>query len=204
MTINTKYTYLIEAWLLGENTSRSAGLYWKGHQDRMAKRATVDEAITKDPFEALKIDQPAVAEQFVMLLNDFEPTVMYAINGRWNFVLHGFEVDSEDETKKVHIPYPSEAQIVEHVFTGLSPGNRAELVRLGGDGGLGTLHHGFGMWIRNTYNLWHSDNPHTMKGYEPELRDGVDFSQRHPDQTSMRIIEAMYQRALAEVQEAAS
>ena len=43
------------------------------------------------------------------------------------------------------------------------------------------LHHGFGTWIRNHYKLWEVP-------FEPELRDGVDYSPNHPDAISQRIV----------------
>lgn len=46
------------------------------------------------------------------------------------------------------------------------------------------LHHGFGMWIRNHYLLWDSENPHT---------DGSDAQgDKFPDQVSQAIIEKMW------------
>ena len=48
-------------------------------------------------------------------------------------------------------------------------------------------HHGFGTAVRNHFKLW--ENP-----WEPELRDGVDYSPNHPDQISMRIIREMWKR----------
>ena len=52
---------------------------------------------------------------------------------------------------------------------------------------LGTYHHGFGTWIRNTYGLW--ENP-----WEPVIEDGCDVSPDHPDNISGRIIEAVHDR----------
>jgi len=42
--------------------------------------------------------------------------------------------------------------------------------------------------IRNTYNLWE-------RQWEPEIVDVVDYSPNHPDQMSMRVIEAVWERA---------
>jgi len=52
------------------------------------------------------------------------------------------------------------------------------------------LHHGFGTWIRNHYKLWE------LK-WEPELRDGVDYSPNHPDAISMTIIKEVWKKGLS-------
>ena len=52
------------------------------------------------------------------------------------------------------------------------------------------FHHSLGQWIRNNYNLWEIP-------WEPELRDGVDYSPHHPDQVSMTIIEEVWKRGIA-------
>jgi|SRR5579859_769571 len=58
-----------------------------------------------------------------------------------------------------------------------------------------SLHHSLGQWIRNTYSLWHL-SPLTLRWRsQPEthdIRDGVDYSQDHPDQVSDKIIEALW------------
>lgn len=177
-----KFTYLIEAWKTEE--SQSAVLYWKGRGEDAF-------TVTKDPFEALQVDQPAVAHQLIDLLDKSEPVAIHGIQGKWIAVLHGFDKPA------VHEPYPSEDQIVDHLFEGMNEEDAGKLVQMGQDGDLGMLHHGFGTWIRNTYNLWRADNPHTMKDYVPEIRNGADCSPRHPDQTSMRIIEKLYAKVAA-------
>lgn len=55
------------------------------------------------------------------------------------------------------------------------------------DTSLINLHHSFGTYIRNKYKLW------TIP-WEPELRDGTDYSPDHPDQISMTIIEELWKR----------
>jgi hypothetical protein len=47
------------------------------------------------------------------------------------------------------------------------------------------LHHSLGRHIRNEYGLW----KHT---WEPELRNGVDYSPNHPDSISQRLIEQLF------------
>lgn len=60
--------------------------------------------------------------------------------------------------------------------------------------GPGLYHHGFGTSVRNEFHLWHPENPHTMNDYVPELRSGVDYSPRHPDNTSGRILDKLHTR----------
>lgn len=47
---------------------------------------------------------------------------------------------------------------------------------------LGEYHHTLGRSIRNHFKLWETK-------WEPELINGVDFSNNHPDSISMRVIE---------------
>ena len=47
---------------------------------------------------------------------------------------------------------------------------------------VGSLHHGFGTWIRNTFELWQ------RPAWEPVIIDGVDCAEDHPDAISFRII----------------
>ena len=46
------------------------------------------------------------------------------------------------------------------------------------------LHHSFGQWIRNNYDLWREDNPHVI------LNDAM--HDLFPDQVSQRIIERLW------------
>lgn len=45
----------------------------------------------------------------------------------------------------------------------------------------------FGRWIRNRYSLW-------TVPWEPELRDGIDYSPYHPDAISMTIIKEVWKK----------
>ena len=54
-----------------------------------------------------------------------------------------------------------------------------------------SLHHGMGRWIRNNYNLW-------KISWEPELKDGVNYSPNHPDAISQTIIEELWKRGIPE------
>ena len=58
------------------------------------------------------------------------------------------------------------------------------------------FHHGLGTGIRNEFFLWHPENPNTMKDYVPEIRDGCDWSPRHPDQVSAMILENVHKKLL--------
>lgn len=46
------------------------------------------------------------------------------------------------------------------------------------------LHHSLGQWIRNTYKLWHEENPLTQ-GYQTD-------STKHPDEISQKLIEEVW------------
>lgn len=60
--------------------------------------------------------------------------------------------------------------------------------------GPGMYHHSLGMGVRNRFWLWHPENPYTMKDYVPELRNGVDYSPWHADNTSGRILKELHER----------
>lgn len=49
------------------------------------------------------------------------------------------------------------------------------------------LHHGFGTYIRNEYELW-------QRPWTPKIVDGCDYAEDHPDQISMRIIEKILKK----------
>ena len=63
--------------------------------------------------------------------------------------------------------------------------------------GPSVYHHYLGRDVRNEFHLWHPDNPVTMKDYAPEMRDGVDYNPRHPDNVSGRILEHLHSRLVA-------
>lgn len=58
------------------------------------------------------------------------------------------------------------------------------------------FHHGLGTGVRNEFHLWHPENPFTVKDHVPELRGGVDYSPRHPDNVSGRILEELHKRLI--------
>ena len=49
------------------------------------------------------------------------------------------------------------------------------------------LHSSLGRFIRNRYRLWENH-------WEPELREGIDYSSNHPDAISQKVIEAVHSR----------
>lgn len=59
------------------------------------------------------------------------------------------------------------------------------------------IHHGFGTWIRNNYSLWYT-SPLTEKWRTDEsshdIREGIDYSEDHPDAVSASIIKALWHR----------
>lgn len=83
----------------------------------------------------------------------------------------------------------TEDEIVEVLLERLKDSNGVEEFIKDGPG---MYHHGFGTGVRNEFHLWHPENPHTMKDYQPELRDGVDYNPRHADNTSGRILEKLH------------
>ena len=48
-------------------------------------------------------------------------------------------------------------------------------------------HHGLGTEIRNEFKLWE-------KKWEPEIINGIDVSDDHPDSISMRVIEEAWRK----------
>ena len=52
------------------------------------------------------------------------------------------------------------------------------------------FHHNVGTFIRNSYGLWHKNNP-INKG-PSVIKHGIDCSPNHPDAISMRIIEGIH------------
>jgi hypothetical protein len=54
---------------------------------------------------------------------------------------------------------------------------------------LNTWHMTLGTWVRNEYDLW-------SVPWEPEIRDGVDYSPFHPDQLSATILQEVWKRGI--------
>lgn len=59
-------------------------------------------------------------------------------------------------------------------------------------------HHSLGQFIRNHYQLWNPNNPHTLQNYQEMLEDRngvfVDVNPKHPDSFSMEIIEELWKK----------
>jgi hypothetical protein len=74
-----------------------------------------------------------------------------------------------------------------------------------------TLHMGYGLWIRDDYNLWDAAHPATNKwfrdcaeahrdgidGKHAYMIDGTDYHPNHPDNVSAEIIECIIAKAKA-------
>ena len=53
-----------------------------------------------------------------------------------------------------------------------------------------SMHHTtYGRWIRNKYNLWEIP-------WEPELKNGIDYSPFHPDCVSATLLKELWNRGL--------
>jgi len=81
-------------------------------------------------------------------------------------------------------------EMVDEVFSWLE-GEGIEVIAKFTDeqkGDLVAYHHTLGRNIRNTFELWKLE-------WEPNIIDGVDHSPNHPDEISMRVIEAVWERA---------
>lgn len=87
--------------------------------------------------------------------------------------------------------FPSPDEIVEVLFLLVKDQEGADEFIKDGPAG---YHHGFGTMVRNEFHLWHPENPFTMKDYVPELRNGVDYNPRHPDNTSGYIFRKLHER----------
>lgn len=84
-------------------------------------------------------------------------------------------------------------EIVDDIVSHLTDNERA-ILRETYRSELPIFHHSTGRHIRNYYDLWKDGNPLTTLNYVPEIRNGVDWSERHPDAVSTKIIEAVWER----------
>lgn len=73
-------------------------------------------------------------------------------------------------------------EIAKHQLSQLTTEQLQEFKNIPQDDLIG-LHHGYGMWIRNNYALWHPKNPYVIPG---------DLGDCHPDGLSQRAIEEMH------------
>lgn len=67
--------------------------------------------------------------------------------------------------------------------------NAFYLMGIKNDGNMTGLHDTLGREIRNRYNLWSIP-------WEPELRNGVDYSPNHPDCVSDTLLKEVWNRGL--------
>lgn len=94
----------------------------------------------------------------------------------------------KSETEYDNIPptfFLSADEIVTDLINRL-PGEDIDNIQKRSQEDLISLHFGFGMWIRNTYGMWHESNPHI------NVTDcNSDF---HPDQYSFSVIEQLHKK----------
>jgi uncharacterized protein DUF6794 len=64
---------------------------------------------------------------------------------------------------------------------------------------MGKYHHSYGMYVRNHYGLWHSDNPLTKVWFDAcdnkdvtYILNGVDCHPNHPDNLSGEILKMIW------------
>ena len=67
--------------------------------------------------------------------------------------------------------------------------NSFYLTGLGDNGTMSQYHNTLGRWIRNKYNLWEIP-------WEPELKNGIDYSPDHPDSVSDTLLKELWNRGL--------
>ena len=76
--------------------------------------------------------------------------------------------------------YMSAEEIISDIFNARMGAKEKSYIRSMRRDDLPSLHHSFGMWIRNSYGLWSDEYPHITEGV-------------HPDDFSFEIIEAYYE-----------
>lgn len=97
------------------------------------------------------------------------------------------ESDHDDTTSFLTVD-----EMVEDILTNrLSPADKKEIIS---DEYFPFLHLEFGMWIRNTYGLWHEDCPLTSPNDTSFVIYGIDYNPRHPDAVSSEIIDRVLER----------
>lgn len=82
----------------------------------------------------------------------------------------------------------TESEIATKVFSQFDIDARKKLASYP-EGDLIFLHHGVGQDIRNEFKLWETV-------WEPELVDGIDYSENHPDAISSRVIKQLWERCV--------
>lgn len=77
--------------------------------------------------------------------------------------------------------------MVEYVLSTLPWDDRSELLAVTEKSELVRYHHTLGRWIRNHFGLW-------ALTWVPVIVNGFDVSENNPEQLSMRVIEAVWER----------
>lgn len=90
----------------------------------------------------------------------------------------------------------TEDEIVEDILRGLDPPSIRVLKSIKSKDALIQFHHSVGRYIRNKYKLWDRENPLTLGSDAARQMDDSELAvaDEHPDQTSQRIIERVWER----------
>lgn len=107
------------------------------------------------------------------------------INGKVEPVPYLYINDAPNESWNA-IPanqFLSPNEIAEHQLTLLCEADK-DYIKRTPSSNLIRMHHSYGMYIRNTYGLWHPNNPNVIKD---------DLGNGHPDGLSMIAIERLHQ-----------
>lgn len=108
------------------------------------------------------------------------------INGKIQKFEYIYSNNDRNEIWK-NIPFSeflSVNEIVEHQLKELPAETKVDFSKMAEDD-LIMMHHTYGTWIRNSYGLWHPNNPFVIKN---DLGDG------HPDGLSMLVIKGIHKR----------
>ncbi len=92
--------------------------------------------------------------------------------------------------------YKTFDEIVDIILSEIDPASRSALLSMKKDD-LIMFHHSTGRAIRNDFGLWDKENPITAQWKEELDERGVDMSPFHPDATSMRVIETVWEKVHA-------
>lgn len=79
----------------------------------------------------------------------------------------------------------TEEEIADEIVKGLTRKDVDVIMSVHAADDMIQFHHSTGMWVRNHYGLW-------KKSWEPEIKNGVDWSPQHPDAISARILELVW------------
>jgi len=92
--------------------------------------------------------------------------------------------------KRADLVFLSVADILQDLMKTMKPEALLDISHME-KAALAPLHLSLGMVIRNHYNLWHEENPHT-EIKNPVMEDGIITDPLFPDQMSQRLIERIW------------